>query len=106
MELWSIRIDPAVWDDLKEIEAYYRRVAPEQIAVWRQKYEETVMIIHQWPYLNEEDRPHIRHCKTAVFPYNIFYTTNESARLITITAVLHQRRAPALAIARTHGSSR
>jgi len=101
MKPWAIKVAPVVWGDLAAIETYYREVAPEQIARFREQYKQAVTTIRQWPYLNEEDRPSVRHFTTAVFPYNIFYTIDEDTHTLTITAVLHQRRDPALAILRT-----
>jgi len=96
MTAWTIEISPAAKRDLADISRYYRINAPEQIDRFSQKYKEVLSTIRNWPYLDEEDRPNVRHFKVPVFPYNVFYTIYEDDHSITVTAVLHQRRDPAL----------
>jgi plasmid stabilization system protein ParE len=79
------------------IAAYDRREAPAQVARFRAEYRAAVRRIRHWPHLGAEDRPNVRHRATRVFPYNVVYTLDEGARVVTIAAVLDQRRDPAMA---------
>ena len=103
MKYWTVGISPEAQKDLASISMYYREVAPEQVARFRNRYKEVLSTIREWPYLNQEDRPNVHHYKVPVFPYNVFYTIHEDDHSITITAVLHQRRDPTLAVRRTEG---
>ncbi|MDR1513323.1 MAG: type II toxin-antitoxin system RelE/ParE family toxin [Propionibacteriaceae bacterium] len=101
MKRWTLAVGPLVMRDLAGIEDYYRAVAPEQIARWRREFKATVRSIRQNPCLSREDRPNVRHRATHIFPYHVWYTLDEARQVVTIAAVLHQRRDPALAALRT-----
>ncbi|MDR1441157.1 MAG: type II toxin-antitoxin system RelE/ParE family toxin [Bifidobacteriaceae bacterium] len=90
-------VSEAARGDLRHVARYYRREAPAQVARFRAEYRYAVGRVREWPHLSSEDRPNVRHRSVRSFPYNVFYALDEDARVVTVTAVIHHRRDPALA---------
>jgi len=100
MSRWQLRVGPLVLGDLVRIEEYYKEVAPEQIPRWRREFKTITQAIKQNPFLSHEDRPNIRHRATSIFPYHIWFVLNEDSHTVTLVAVIHRRRDPAIAALR------
>ena len=101
MRPWRLRVGPLVEGDLRSIEQYYREVAPEQVTRFRRELRNTMAAVRNSPLLGREHAPGVRRRATRVFPYHAWYVVDDDARTIIVTAVLHQRRDPALAALRT-----
>jgi len=73
MKYWTVGISPEAQKDLASISMYYREVAPEQVARFRNRYKEVLSTIREWPYLNQEDRPNVHHYRSQCFHITFLY---------------------------------
>lgn len=85
----------AVIDQVADVSAYYETKRAGLGQAYEDRFEETVLLIIKVPHA-QVLYDNVRARLMRQFPYKVFYLVDEAQQVITILAVLHNARDPAI----------
>ena len=91
MAIQAVLLEPAI-TDIDGIVQWYERSAAEQVRRFFDELEHTLDALEQYPQSGSVGTHGLRHRHLRVFPHSVWYSYSEADSVITVLAILHDRR--------------